>query len=56
MSDDDTAKELAAYIRYARAVARALPVDDEVDRQVTALLNQRPADYTPRKITKKRTP
>ena len=50
---DETTKELVAALRFAAAVNRALPVDDEADRIATAALNRATAGYTPRKLTRK---
>lgn len=51
---DDTAKELAAYLAYAKAVVAALPVDPEADRIVTELLSRRGQGRPSTKIPLKR--
>ena len=53
---DDTARELAACLAYARAVSRILPIDEEAERMVSGLIRQRSEGYVSRKLTKKVAP
>ena len=46
-----TADELTAYLRYAQRVSELLPVNEEADREITKLLNERTAQMPTRKLT-----
>lgn len=48
-----TAADLARYGHYAKAVSEALPVDEDAERRVSKLMQQRPTGHVPRKLTRK---
>ena len=50
---DDTAAELAACLRFATLVNKVLPIDEEMDRRVTAALNRHADTRVRRKLTRK---
>jgi len=50
---DDTAKELAACLAYARIVSEALPIDVEAERAVARALAKRSEHYVGRKLTRR---
>jgi hypothetical protein len=50
----DTAKELAACVRFAAAVSKAMPVDHEADRLAAAAMRRHYESLPPpRKIKRK---
>jgi hypothetical protein len=54
--NDETIKELAACLDYARLVARVLPIDEEADRMATAALNRRDAGRKSTKLLPRKAP
>jgi hypothetical protein len=47
---DAVVDDLVAALKFRDAVMRALPINEEADRAVAAMLNKRPAGYVPRKL------
>lgn len=50
---DDTAAELARCAEHARRVCELLPIDEDAERRVSQLMQQRSVGYTPRKLARR---
>jgi hypothetical protein len=52
--DNEVARLLARYVVYARHVRDVLPVDDNAERSVDAMMSKRSIGHRPRKLTRGR--